>query len=193
MDKNDASTESTRRTANTAFDTQPLIASLLAAASRRGHKLTELAKELGVTYERFAQWRRRPEEIASAGDAVYERAAQYLGLPVALTMVLGKKIELEHFVWPATATLADRLDREIALLRKDQFLGGFVPKELTEASPPVQLFVAFLYAQLQATEEKQGMGLPWFRALHQAVAGDVVRRGGLEKFSGQEVSGARIF
>lgn len=193
MDKKDALTESTRRTSNTAVDTQPLIAALLAAASRRGHKLTELAKELGVTYERLAQWRRRPEEIASAGDDVYERAAQYLGLPVALTMVLGRKIELEHFVWPAAATLADRLDREMALLRQDQFLGGFVPKELTEASPPVQLFIAFLYAQLQATAAKQGMGLPWVRALHQAVAGDVVRRGGLQNFVGQEVNGDRIF
>lgn len=193
MKKKDASTESTRRTSNTAVDTQPLIAALLATASRRGHKLTELARELGVTYERLAQWRRRPEDVASAGDSVYEHAARYLGLPAVLTMVLGGKIGLEHFVWPEAATLVDRLHREMSLIRQDRFIGGFAPRELTEASPPVQLFIAFLYAQLQTSEVSQGMGLPWIRALHQTVAGDVVLQDGLQKFSGQEVNRDRIF
>lgn len=193
MDKTEAKREDRPHASNDTVDTQPLVAALVAAANRRGQKLGELAKALGVTYERLSQWRRRPSEIAVAGGDVYERAAKYLGIPTALVMVMGGQIRLSHFVWPATAPVADRVARELERLRQDASLGGFVPDGLSNAAPDVQLFVLFLYAQISGRGIKDGMGLSWLSALHQAVTGEQFLRGASERASYPESDGDRVF
>jgi hypothetical protein len=155
--------------------------------------MVELAKELGVTYERLGQWRRRPAEISRAGADVYDRAAKYLGIPTALVMVMGGKIRLSHFVWPATAPVADRVARELERLRQDASLGGFVPDGLSNAAPDVQLFVLFLYAQISGQGTRDAMGLPWLSVLHQAVTGDQILRAASERAFCPESDGERVF
>ncbi|MBK1683117.1 hypothetical protein [Rhodoferax fermentans] len=193
MDKTEDMKDGERHASDGTLDIQPLIATLVSMASRRGHKMGDLARELGVTYERLGQWRRRPAEISSAGTDVYDRAAKYLGIPTALVMVMGGKIRLSHFVWPATAPVADRVARELKRLRQDASLGGFVPDGLSNAAPDVQLFVLFLYAQISGQGAKDGMGLPWLSALHQAVTGEQMLRAAPGWASHPNSGGDRVF
>jgi hypothetical protein len=74
---------------------QPLLAALVAEATRRGESLTSLARALGVTYERLAQWRRGEDSIASAKRGVHENAAGYLGIPTVLDLTLSVLISEE--------------------------------------------------------------------------------------------------
>ena len=68
-------------------DEQPLLRVLVSEATRRGDTLAALAKELGVTYERLAQWRRNDALIAKAHRSVHEKAATYLGLPGSVSEI----------------------------------------------------------------------------------------------------------
>ena len=67
---------------------QPLLSALVSEATRRGDTLAALAKQLGVTYERLAQWRRNDALIAKANRSVLEKAATYLGLPTVLVLLM---------------------------------------------------------------------------------------------------------
>lgn len=193
MDKTEGMNEGGRHTPDDTVDTHPLIAALVSTANRRGHRLGDLAKNLGVSYERLGQWRRRPAEISSAGADVYERAAKYLGIPIALVMAMGGQIRLSHFVWPAVTPIADRVAREVERLRHDESLGGFVPVGLSKADADIQLFVLFLYAQLRGQGGTYGMGLPWLNALHQAVTGEQMLRAAMKRASNSNSSDDRVF
>jgi transcriptional regulator with XRE-family HTH domain len=155
---------------------QPLIRALIAHAHRRGESLAELAKHMGVTYERFSQWRRTPSAIANANESVFINAAQYLGVPPILVMVMAKRIELHQFVWPAAGTLEERTIRQLDELRQDPFLGGFVPRELADTPLPVQLFVVFLYHQLGRPGTSDDSGHRWLSTLQQAAVGEEPQR-----------------
>ena len=155
---------------------QPLIRALIAHSHRRGESLAELAKHLGVTYERFSQWRRTPSAISNANESVFINAAQYLGVPIILVMVMAKRIELHQFVWPAPGTLEERVSRQLDELRQYPLLGGFVPKELADSPLPVQLFVLFLFHQLGHRGAQGDCGNRWLSSLEQAAAGGMPLR-----------------
>ena len=149
-------------------DEQALLRALVAQATRRGETLGGLAKALGVSYERLAQWRRGEADIRSAQTSVHVRAGQYLGLPTVLVLVLAGVISLEQFVWPAKDTMPQRLAQELERLRQHPFLGPFVPSELTSADPAVKLFVAFLFHELSGGPQGAMPNFRWLNALHQA-------------------------
>ena len=152
-------------------DEQPLLRVLVAEATRRGETLAELAKVLGVTYERLAQWRRGDAVISRAHRSVHERAAKYLGLPTILILVLSGFGGLSDFVWPDQDSIKDRVGREVERLRQDPYLGAFVPVELTNAEPAVKLFVTFLCHELEAGAGGNRSTYRWLNALHRASAG----------------------
>lgn len=153
-------------------DEQPLMRVLVAEAIRRGDTLAQLAKQLGVTYQRLGQWRRGEYAIGNVRPAVYELAGQYLGIPTVMVMVMARKIGLMQFVWPDAAPLKDRVALELKRLRQDPFLGAFVPAELAAASPAIQLFVVFLFHELSGQCAQGEHGYRWLRVLHQAAIGD---------------------
>lgn len=151
---------------------QPLLRALVAEAGRRGDNLTRLAAKLGVTYERLAQWRRGEGDVGNAHTSVHERAADYLGLPTVLVLVLAKKIGLRDFVWPSREALKGRLEIELNRLGQNSFLGGFVPLELASAPEVVQLFVVFLFHEIEARGHGEDLHYAWMHALHLASAGN---------------------
>jgi transcriptional regulator with XRE-family HTH domain len=174
-------------------DEQPLLRALLAQAHRRGDTLAKLAKELGVSYERLAQWRRGEGTIAKARASVLEQAARYLGIPVVLVWVMAKEIGPLHFVWPAKASLKERMALEMERLRQDPFLGGFVPSELTTASPAIQLFVIFLYHELDGRGSQVPHAYQWLRTLQLASAGNVEGQSQLDNLRTQEAGRTGVF
>lgn len=155
-----------------ARDEQPLLQALIAEATRRGDSLAGLAKILGVTYERLAQWRRGDAAISRANRSVHEKAAQYLGLPTILILVMSGWGELKDFVWPHQDPLKDRVGRELERLRRDPFIGAFVPTELATAEPAIKLFVMFLFHELEAGPGHNRSAYQWLNALHLASAGN---------------------
>ena len=153
-------------------DEQPLMRVLVAEALRRGDTLAQLAKHLGVTYQRLGQWRRGEYAIGNVRPAMYELAGQYLGIPTVMVMVMARKIGLMQFVWPDAAPLKDRVGFELKRLQQDPYLGAFVPAELAAASPAVQLLVVFLFRELGGQGAQGEHGYRWLRVLHQAAIGD---------------------
>jgi transcriptional regulator with XRE-family HTH domain len=147
-----------------------LLAALVAEATRRGESLTSLARALGVTYERLAQWRRGESSIASAKRSVHANAAKYLGIPTVLAVVLSGQIGLGEFIWPGRDSLRDRLAAEIQRMRQSPYIGPFVPAELSSAPEVIRLFVVFLYHELQGENRFERDRYQWISALHRAVA-----------------------
>lgn len=174
-------------------DGAPLLRALLAEAQRRGHTLTELARQLGVTYERLAQWRRSEGAIGRAQASVHKLAGEYLGIPTVLVLVLANEIGLRQFVWPTRAPMKDRIGIELERLRQDPFLGGFVPSELATAAPGIQLFVAFLFHELRGAGVEGEHGDRWFSALHRAAVGGAQAELEFDKLRQKEAGRRGIF
>ena len=143
---------------------------LVEQGSRREVKMTSLQKPLGVSYERVAQCRRVYADIRHARTSVRENAARYLARLV-LVLVLDGTVRLEQSVWPGADPLQTRL--ELERLRQHPFLGGFVPPRLECAEPAVNLFVAFLFHELNARSAGQATSSHCPSALHQLTVGQV--------------------
>lgn len=127
---------------------QPLLLALAAEATKRGDSLAMLAKSLGVTYVRLAQWRRNDADIGDANRSVHKNAATYLGIPPAFVPFLAGTMGLEDFVWPAKESLDTRISRELKKMRRDSYVGAFMPDALESSPQEVKLFVTFLYREL---------------------------------------------
>ena len=153
-------------------DEQPLLRVLMAEATRRGDTLALLAKTLGVTYARLAQWRRHEADISHANRNVHEKAGGYLGIPTVLVLIMSGMAGLNEFVWPGEDSLKERVERSLERLRLDPFLGGFVPPDLADATPAIKLFVVFLVHEMQGNVESKTSNHQWLRALHQTAAGN---------------------
>jgi transcriptional regulator with XRE-family HTH domain len=147
---------------------QPLLKLLVAQATVRGQTLASLAKTLGVTYERLAQWRRGDALMANASKDVVLRAAQFLGLPPVLVLMFSGAIRLDDFVWPSKVSLDERLTIEMERMKQNPYVGPFVPGELLSADPAVKLFIAFLFNELNPTMGVQKPDSRWMNTLHQA-------------------------
>ena len=152
-------------------DEQPLLRVLMAEATRRGDTLAVLAKTLGVTYARLAQWRRHEATISHANREVHEKAARYLGIPTVLVLIMSGMAGLNEFVWPGEDSLKERVERSLERLRLNPYLGGFVPSELADAAPAVKLFVVFLVDEIDGDTGKRMPNYQWLRALHRAAVG----------------------
>ena len=172
---------------------QPLLCALVSEATRRGHTLSALAKELGVTYARLAQWRRNDAQIATAHRSVLENAATYLGLPTVLVLLMAGFARLEDFIWPSKDPLKDRVGRELERMRQDPCIGPFVPQELASASPPVKLFAAFMFHELHEDRASGKVGGRWLYALHQAAIGNAEGQMEMDVLRMQSLDSRSIF
>jgi hypothetical protein len=174
-------------------DEQPLLKVLVAEATKRGETLASLAKALGVTYERLAQWRRNDALISNAHRSVHENAAQYLGVPTVLVLMFAGTVGLQEFVWPAEDSLKARVGRELERLRQDPYLGPFVPRELAAASPAVKLFVTFLFHELDGGRAQGQPSYRWLKALHEAAIGSAQAQSELEILRTQATASRALF
>jgi hypothetical protein len=147
----------------------PLMRALLEEAGRKGHTLSRLAESLGVTYDRLAQWRRGEGSIATAKRSVHEKAASYLGIPTVLVLALAGYIGLAELVWPARSSLRTRVSAEVQRMRRDPFIGGFVPAELDVSPDSVRLFIVFLFHELEGGGGSDRGGWRWQTALQSAM------------------------
>lgn len=174
-------------------DEQPLLRMLVAQATRRGQTLAGLAKTLGVTYERLAQWRRGEAGINRAHKSVHEKAAAYLGVPTIVVLMLAGGIELPDFVWPGEDSLEARVNRELERLHQDPLIGAFAPSELFTANPAVKLFVTFLLRELEGEARSERPTRRWLTALHHAAIGNAQGQLDLEALRKESVQNTALF
>lgn len=155
-----------------AREDQPLLRALDAERLRRGETLAQLARHLGVTYERLSQWRRDAAQIGKAHRSVHEKAAKYLGCPTMLVLVMSGFVGLDEFVWPAAESLETRISSELRRMALHPYLGAFVPVELGIAPAALKMFVLFLFRELEGKLENEKPAYQWLRAMHLAANGD---------------------
>lgn len=156
----------------TSYD-PPLLRVLIAEATRRGDTLATMARHLGVSYERVAQWRRKESDIANANRSVFEAAGVYLGVPTAYVLVMVGLITALDFAHPSRLSMQENLRRQLESLRLDPAFAGFVPEALCTADPTVQQFVAFLYRELADSPIRPGRPFEWMRSMTLAALGDL--------------------
>ncbi len=178
--KEDEKTRKRRNPRVAIGDEQPLLQVLVYQATRRGETLAALARQLGVTYERLAQWRRGEGLIGNANRDVLDAAAKYLGCPTVLVLAMSGTIGILDFVWPGQTSLDMRVAQDLERLRQDPFIGGFVPAELATAAPTVKLFVTFMFHQLTGDAGHEKRNYQWIHAMHLAAAGNVDAQADLE-------------
>lgn len=154
------------------LDDQPLLRLLIAEATRRGDTLAALAKALGVTYEHFAQWRRREADVTKASRKVLGAAAEYLQVPTVLVLCLVGTIGLADLEHPSRVSTAEFVRRQIGELRMDPYFAGFFPESLLLAQPAIQHFVAMLYGELAGTRAPQ-RNYRWMKSIHFAALGNI--------------------
>jgi len=191
--KDGEKTQKRRNPPPVTVDEQPLLKALVWEATRRGDTLAALAKQLGVTYERLAQWRRGEGDIGNAQREVHESAARYLELPTVLVIAMAGTFGMQDFVWPGQGSLEARVARELEQLRQDPFLGAFVPAELALAAPAVKLFVVFLIHELAGTPGREKHAYHWMRAIQLAAAGHADALAEMDVLRAQANKASRIF
>lgn len=148
----------------------PLLRILVAEATRRNWTLARLAKALGVSYERLAQYRRADADIANATRATLESAASLLGVPLAGIYVLAGKLAPSDFLWPSQSSLRERINKDLEQLASDPLFAAFVGEELARADVKVQYLVALLYREVAPSYTRATRLPEWLRALQLATA-----------------------
>ena len=146
-------------------DEQHLLQLLVSEAQRRGDTLTSLAKALGVTYRRLAQWRRGDARVENSGRAVFEKAAQYLGWPTLFVLLHADVVRLTDIAWPGRVSLVDHLAREIERMRQHPQIGPWVPTALEKANPGIRLFAAFLFNEVERATQADKSRVDWLEEL----------------------------
>ncbi|MCW5665463.1 MAG: hypothetical protein KIT35_16645 [Piscinibacter sp.] len=158
------------RTRNLKFES-PLLRILVAEAARRGWTLAHLARQLDLTYERLAQYRRADADIANASRATMAAAASLLGIPLAGVYVLAGKVKPEDFLWPNGESVQEHIRRNLERLASDPFYGPFTSDELMRADIKVQFLVSVLYRELSRPSLEAPKLPTWLEALHKASIG----------------------
>jgi len=127
-----------------------------------------LAKALGVTYQRLAQYRRADSDIANATRATLEAAASILEIPVAGVFILAGRLTPADLLWPSRSSMRERLKEDLDRLAADPLYAAFVGEELARAHIQVQYLVVLLYREIAPSSTRASRLPEWLRALQLA-------------------------
>jgi transcriptional regulator with XRE-family HTH domain len=136
-----------------------LIGWLFREANARGQHLSEMARELGVTYGYIHQLRTGVRKVEGISPCVTQAVARYLQVPAVLVMVAVGRIRTEDFVVP-TVSRAACLKQGLRQVEADPLFGCVMPQSLWTASDELKQFVLALYADATQTELFPQRGLP---------------------------------
>jgi transcriptional regulator with XRE-family HTH domain len=120
-----------------------LLVRLCKAANSQNLQLNELAKELGITYDYFAQLRRGSKSVPNISDEFADRCAKFLRLPKITILVEAGKISISDFYEPINTELL--LDQAIRAILEDPHYAGFAPLDLLECNDTCKTFIVKLY------------------------------------------------
>jgi hypothetical protein len=121
-----------------------LLAMLMYRANELGHRMNEMAAELGVTYGYIVQLREGIRQVKNVSDEFAKSCALYLGVPRLTVLLAAGKITPED-LFEDPADMLHSLPNAMRFIQRDVEFGGIMPPELLEADPKVQFFVVALY------------------------------------------------
>ncbi|MDP4301640.1 hypothetical protein [Leptothrix discophora] len=142
-----------------------------------------MAHELGVPYQRIAEWRRRDTDVANAKRTVLRAAAKYLGVPPMFVFCLAGIVTVEDVMYPPESPMSERVKKALAAMRRDPAWAGFCPDALMSADHEVQRLVALLYQELRGpSESRPAREEEWMLAIHRAALGDARAQTDLDEY-----------
>lgn len=113
-------------------------------AASRGHKMTEVASALGVTYGYLVQLKRGIRETPRISIEVVEAAAKYLVCPPILVKLAAGQIALKDF-YSSRDKMADDIDAAIAHIAADPDYSFLLPPRVDSLSQDVKASLVMLY------------------------------------------------
>lgn len=123
----------------------PLVQWLIDEARRRRMDLTDMAREVGVTYGYIAQLRAGIRKPSQVSRDFARAAAAFLGVQPILVMLVSGAIEMRDFAVRAE-TEEQATDRALRRMQDDPHLRASVPVDLTQLNPEGRKALALLYA-----------------------------------------------
>lgn len=121
-----------------------LLVWLTRIAVSRGHKMTEVASALGVTYGYLIQLKKGIRETPRISSEVIEAAAEYLVCPPILVKLAAGQIALKDFYSPRDR-MADDIDAAIAHIAADPDYSFLLPPRVDSLSQDVKASLVMLY------------------------------------------------
>lgn len=127
-----------------------LVAALVQCAFERGHTMTRMAHELGVTYGYVCHLRNGTRDVKDVSDTFTRECAAYLGVPRLTVLAMSGKID-ERDYYESKASMDAALPAAMEYIYRDAAWAPLVPEALRQSgSLEVQYLVVRLYEQ--ATE-----------------------------------------
>lgn len=126
-------------------DGGPLIQWLLDEARRRRMDLSQMAREVGVTYGYIAQLRAGIRKTSTMSHDFARACAEFLGIPAVLVFLLAGSITIRDF---ATRALSEQelAERAVRQMRADPHLRATLPVNFEQLNAEGKRALALLYA-----------------------------------------------
>lgn len=121
-----------------------LLAALSSCAVMRGHQLTQMAAELGVTYGYIAQLRNGHRDVSQISDDFATACAQYLMVPRMTVFMLAGRITAED-LFDTTDSAEREVSSAMSVLCADTDWGPMVTQELLRGSLASRYLLVRLY------------------------------------------------
>lgn len=123
-----------------------LLAALIRCANERRQQLSDLARELGVTYGYLSQLRTGLRPTNQVSDDFALSCCHYLGVPRMTVLMLAGRIAPED-AFESQEVLAAQIPRAMAFVCDDPDWGPLVPPEIRDSSPEAHFLVVRLYEE----------------------------------------------
>lgn len=123
-----------------------LLAALIRCANERRQQLSDLARELGVTYGYISQLRAGLRPTNQVSDDFALSCSHYLGVPRMTVLMLAGRIAPED-AFESQEVLAAQIPRAMSYVCDDPDWGPLVPPEVRDSSPEAHFLVVRLYEE----------------------------------------------
>lgn len=121
-----------------------LLAALSSCAVMRGHQLSQMSAELGVTYGYIAQLRNGHRDVSQISDDFATACAQYLMVPRMTVFMLAGRITAED-LFDTTDSAEREVSSALSVLCADTEWGPMVTQELLRSSLASRYLLVRLY------------------------------------------------
>ena len=126
-----------------------ILGLLAKQAKKLGHSREQLARALGISYQRLHQYERGLSRVADAKKETLAAIGRYLEIPVIWVMLMTGHISDAETLWPGDEQKT-RLRLALGHMRADPWLAAMMPDEIDQSSARIQEFVVMLYRMLRA-------------------------------------------
>lgn len=137
----------------------PLIGWLFDEARRRGHDLSAMAKELGVTYGYINQLRSGIRSAQHIGQEMAQACARYLGVPTIVVKIICGRVLVGDFAMP-NETEEQMVERALERMTDDPQVRRSIPVDMASLGQDAKKALVMLYAETTNLDFFEARQLP---------------------------------